>query len=403
MRAPITSPLPFARVWGWVVFVALLFLLNFMARSALSPVLVDIERDLQAGHAQATSLLFMQGLGFALSQAATGFLAGRIPPVRILQVSMISSGLCLLGMLWVRDIQEARGLFLLFGGCAGLYFPAAMATLGSLVRPADWGKAVGIHELAPNLGFILIPLLAQGALHLTHWRGFFACLGAATCLLGLAFLRYGQGGRETTAAPSLHGSAEILRNPAAWALTLLLIVAMSGEFSVFSVLPLFLVNENGFAPASANGILSLTRIATPLAVLLGGWLADRRTPLPTLRVCLVLHTLALLLLNAQGTTMLAAAGLQAMTIAVAFPVLFKAISGCFALDKQPILFSLTMPLAALTSNGIMPWFFGLCGQYLSFRTGFMALAVLSALSVLCLPLLRPRAGQAKPRHRGCPV
>ncbi|MDE7064149.1 MAG: MFS transporter, partial [Desulfovibrionaceae bacterium] len=83
--------------------------------------------------------------------------------------------------------------------------------------------------------------------------------------------------------------------------------------------------------------------------------------------------------------------------AFAFPSLFKAISGCFPLRRQPVLFSLTMPPAALASAGGMPWFFGLCGEYAGFGIGFAALGVVSGLAALTLPLLRPRAAHT-PLH-----
>ena len=387
-KSPAT-PLPFSQVWGWASFVALLFLLNYMARSTLSPVLVSVEADLQVGHAQSTSLLLMQGIGFACTQAVAGFLVGRITPARVAAGCLILSGLCLLCMVFVQTLNQARVLFLLFGLASGFYFPAGMAVLGSLVRPADWGKAVGIHELAPNVGFILIPLLAQGALLFTNWRGVFALMGVCTVVTGLAFLLWGRGGTVLTAPPSFRGSAEILRRPVTWVLSLLLTVTMCGEFSVFSVLQIFLVNEGGYDPQTANWLLSLSRLATPLAVLFGGWAADHWRPLNILRWCLMAHALALVCMASGQQTLILLGGCgQALSIAACFPSLFKAIAASIPLDRQPMLLSLTMPPAAFVSAGIMPWYFGLCGQYASFGWGFLTLGLISVLSVLGLPLLR---------------
>lgn len=392
MRTPSAAlPLPFQQAWKWAAFVALLFFLNYAARTTLSPLMVYLERDLGVGHAQSTSLLFLQGLGFAVSQAMAGFLVGYLPPRRVAGTCLAASGVCLLCMPLAHTLDAARVLFLLFGLTAGFYFPAGMATLGSLVRPKDWGKAVGIHELAPNLNFIIVPLVALAALQFTDWRGVFALVGGAMLLTGLIFLRFGLGGESPTARPSFTGSAALLRTPATWIISLLLAVSMSGEFAVFSVLQLYLVNEVGFSAHQANLILSLSRLATPLAVLGGGWAADALRPLAVLRLCLLAHALGLGLMAARHEALiLTGACLQALSIAFCFPSLFKAISGCFALDKQPVLFSLTMPAAALISAGIMPWFFGLCGEYAGFGLGFAVLGGLSALSVLTLPLLRPR-------------
>lgn len=392
MNTHSSLPMPFSKAWGWAVFVTLLFLVNYMSRSSLSPVLVSLEQDLDVGHAQATSLLLVQGIGFALIQCFAGFIVGKVPPGRVAACSIMASGACLLCMLLVRDITQARWVFFCFGGCAGLYFPAGLATLGTLVYPRDWGKAVGIHELAPNLGFILIPLVAQGALLFTDWRGVFACIGAGTLLAGAAFLRWGRGGESPMAPPSFRGSAAILRDKATWAIAFLLAVTMSGEFSVFSVLQLFLVNEGGYTMQEANWLLCLSRLPSPLAVLLGGWAADRMRPLWVMGGCLALHAVALALMNLPGVFMLAGVCLQAVSIALCFPSLFKAISGCFPLEQQPLLLSFAMPVAALASTGFAPWFLGLCGQYMGFGVGFMALAGVSLVSLAVLPLLHARPG-----------
>ena len=74
---PKDIPMPFRTALPWTGFVALLFLLNYMSRSTLTPLLVSIEEDLGIGHAQATSLLLMQSAGFSSALAASGFLPCR--------------------------------------------------------------------------------------------------------------------------------------------------------------------------------------------------------------------------------------------------------------------------------------------------------------------------------------
>jgi NNP family nitrate/nitrite transporter-like MFS transporter len=66
------------------------------------------------------------------------------------------------------------GLILL-GLSAGLYFPSGIATLTAMVNSKDWGKALGIHQVAPNLAFVAAPLLAEGLMLWFSWRG--VCYG----------------------------------------------------------------------------------------------------------------------------------------------------------------------------------------------------------------------------------
>ena len=62
---------------------------------------------------------------------------------------------------------------------------------------------MAVHELAPNVGFIFLPLLAQAGLLIATWQGVFALLGGFMALVGGAFLLFGKGGRAYSAPPSL--------------------------------------------------------------------------------------------------------------------------------------------------------------------------------------------------------
>ena len=388
------TALPFRKALPWTAFVALLFLLNYMSRSTLTPLLVPLERDLGVGHAQATSLLLMQSIGFSLSLAVSGFLLSRITPRRIAAVPLMLAGGVLLTMPLVQHIGQARMVFLAFGVCAGFYFPAGMATLSSLVLPKDWGKAVSIHELAPNTGFILIPLLAQAALMATDWRGAFAGMGELMICGGGAFLLWGRGGDQLCSSPSFKGCRELAQNSGSWAVALLLTVSMIGEFSIFSTLQIFLVNAADFTPDTANLMISGSRLLTPVVVIAAGWAADRFSPGRIVRLCFILHAIALLLMS-QDNLPLVVAGvvLQAASMAFVFPPLFKLFAACFPANVQPVLLSLCMPVAGLISAGGIPFLIGYCGEFYTFSTAFILIAFLSLLSAWSVSLLHESSGR----------
>ena len=385
-------PMPFRTAMPWAGFVALLFLLNYMSRSTLTPLLVSIERDLHVGHAQATSLLLMQSAGFSAALALSGFLLSRFRPRQVAAVPLALAGCVLLLMPFVQTLGQARAAFVAFGFGVGFYFPAGMAALSSLVYPKDWGKAVAIHELAPNTGFILIPLLAQTALLFTDWRGVFALMGGLMICTGAAFLLWGRGGNTRTDPPSFRGCGVLLRNPASWAVALLLTVSMIGEFSIYSVLQIFLVSAVHFGPQEANLALSASRLAMPLVVIAAGWAADVYDARRIVSLCFLLHAAALCLMSvsADVSRLPALAGvlLQAASMAFVFPPLFKVFAQSFAANEQPILLSVSMPLAGLVSAGAVPYFIGYCGEYHTFGLAFLVIAGLSTLSALAVFVLR---------------
>ncbi|WP_308776923.1 MFS transporter [uncultured Bilophila sp.] len=388
---PKDTPMPFRTALPWTGFVALLFLLNYMSRSTLTPLLVSIEQDLGIGHAQATSLLLMQSAGFSSALAVSGFLLSRFKPRQIATVPLAAAGCMLLLMPLVQTLGQARLVFVAFGLGVGFYFPAGMATLSSLVYPKDWGKAVAIHELAPNTGFILIPLLAQAGLLFTDWRGVFAIMGLLMIGTAAAFLHWGRGGNACTDAPSFRGCGRLLKNPASWIVTFLLAVSMIGEFSIYSVLQIFLVSAVGFGPDEANLGLSISRLAMPFIVIAAGWAADRFNAKRTVSACFLLHAVALCLMSVDASVSrlpaLCGVFLQAASMAFVFPPLFKVFAQCFLPDEQPILLSLTMPIAGLISAGGVPFFIG---EFYPFGLAFLIIAAMSAASAVSVAYLKGR-------------
>lgn len=386
------TPMPFRAALPWAGFVALLFLLNYMSRSTLTPLLVSIERDLGVGHAQATSLLLMQSAGFSAALAVSGFLLSRFKPRQVATVPLATAGCVLMLMPLVETLAQARAVFVAFGLGVGFYFPAGMATLASLVYPKDWGKAVAIHELAPNTGFILIPVLAQAGLLFTDWRGVFAIMGALMICTGTAFLVWGRGGNTRTDAPSFKGCGGLLRTRASWVVALLLTVSMIGEFSIYSILQIYLVGAVDFSPKEANLVLSASRLAMPLVVIAAGWAADRYDAGRIVRACFLLHAAALCLMSVDASlSRIPALGgviLQAGSMAFIFPPLFKVFSQRFSAGEQPVLLSISMPIAGLVSAGGVPFFIGYCGEYYSFGLAFLIIAALSVASALSVFLLR---------------
>lgn len=142
--------------------------------------------------------------------------------------------------------------------------------------------------------------------------------------------------------------------------------SMIGEFSIYSILQIFLVSAAGFGPEEANLGLSISRLAMPVIVIAAGWAADRFNAKRTVSACFLLHAVALCLMSVDASVSripaLCGVFLQAASMAFVFPPLFKVFAQCFSADDQPILLSLTMPLAGLISAGGIPFFIGYCGN-----------------------------------------
>ena len=142
-------------------------------------------------------------------------------------------------------------------------------------NPRHWGKAIAVHELAPNLGFVLAPFLAEAFLRWSSWRGLLLVLSGCSLLLGLAYSRYGRGGTFTGEAPTFRVVSVLLRDPSFWIMMVMFGLGIGTSFGVYAMLPLYLISERGLDRTWANTLIALSRVAGLFIAFGAGWLVDR--------------------------------------------------------------------------------------------------------------------------------
>ncbi len=384
------SARPFSQMWPWVVFVTFMFFCNYMARSTLSPLLAYIEADLNISHSQSTSWLLAQGFGFASTQIFTGYLVSCVSPRFVVGFSTIGLGSVFLFIPFIDNFYYLWGLFFIFGMICGVYLGAGIAVLGTLVPKQDWGKAIGIHELGPNVGFIVIPIIAQAVLLFAKWYAVFFLVGIMSIVAGISFLLLCKGGYTLSEKPSFKSNFSLLKQRNTWVFCLLMTVGLCGEFAVYSVLQIFLVGAQNFSPEKANTWLLLSRICTPIFVILGGIIADRLSSKIVISIGFLAHSVALILMGFGQTELVVLVGvnIQPLCIAFVFPSIFKLIAEHIHILKQPALLSMIMPLSALIGIGLTPWILGVCGQYISFGVGFLLIVALSLACIAALFIMK---------------
>ena len=171
----------FGRQVAPVFFLTAIFFLNFIARVILSPLLPTIEKELAIGHGQAGFFFFLISAGYLSGLLGSGFLSSRTSHRQTILLSGAGVGLALFLLSGSSSLWAMRlGLYAL-GLAAGLYMPSAIATITALVDQRHWGKAIAIHELAPNLAFFTGPFVAELFLRHSTWR---AALGGVGVRLG---------------------------------------------------------------------------------------------------------------------------------------------------------------------------------------------------------------------------
>jgi NNP family nitrate/nitrite transporter-like MFS transporter len=370
-------PEPFSARASTVFFIAALFLLNFLARFILAPLMPFVEQDLRITHAQAGSLFLVVSFGFAVAQFASGFVSSRLTHRKALILSITTVGIALIGLGFVRSLYGMRLALLVLGLAAGLHLPSALATITAMVRSQDWGKAMGVHSSAPTLGLVLGPLLVAAIAGLVSWRGLILLLGIFSLIAGAAFLVFGKCGNFPGDAPKPSLLKQVIGLPSFWLIILLFIMALGGSVGIFTVLPLYLTTERGMDRAFANTVLGLAQISGFLAALAGGWFADRVGPKRAMAILLVTGGTANIFLGFMSEVrLLIVLFIQPALTASFFPGAFSALSRIVPPHLRSVAASVAIPVAFFMGVGVFPTVYGYLGQTYSFGLG---LALIGAL------------------------
>lgn len=385
------SEISFRSQVGPLLYLVGIFFLNFLSRIVLSPLMPTIEEDLKLGHDEAGSLFFLISLGYCMMLLGSGFVSSRLNHRRTIILSSMAVGMTLLFVGLHHSLWGVRFGLLILGMAAGLYLPSGIAMVTGLVSPADWGKAIGIHELAPNLGFMIAPLLAEVLLGWFSWRGVLIMLGIVSMLAAVVFAFLGKGGTFLGEAPNSRILRNILVEPSFWIMVALFTLAIGASFGVYSMIPLYLVSEKGMERTYANTLLGLSRILTLGVVLFSGWVTDRLGLKQTLKVVLLTTGLTTVMLGVvPGSWIIMMIFIQPLLATCFFPAGFAALSRISSPSIKNVAVSFTVPVGFLLGGGAIPAGIGLIGEAGSFFLGFIILGGLLIGSIVLVRYLKFR-------------
>lgn len=206
---------------------------------------------------------------------------------------------------------------------------------------------------------------------------------------GLFFARFGQGGRFKGQAPKPEVISQVVKNPSVWAISAIFIMALGSGIGLYSLLPLFLINEHSFDRTTANLLVSMCRFSGFVMVFVAGWLTDRLGPRRTLNGVMVTAGLATILLGmAKGTWLLVLIFLQPALVACFFSPIFAAMAFLSKPETRHLVVSFSMALAIMLGTGALPA--GICflGEMGHFGWGITATGVLILCGLSISPFLK---------------
>ena len=368
---------------GPLLFLTSIFFLTFVGRIIFSPLMPAIENDLGLTHADAGALFLMISLGYFVSLIGSGFISCRIGHKMTIVISSVAVG----AVLWVISMSETLwgiriGMFLI-GLAAGLYLPSGIASVTSIADPRHWGRAIAIHELAPNLSFVLAPLLSEMLMAWFSWRGALLLLGIISIFMGLAFAKFGKGAEGYGQAPSLSSFAALFKERSFWIMILLFSFGITATLGIYAMLPLYLVVEQGIERNWANTVVALSRISGLFMAFLAGWVSDRVGPEKAMGAILLIAGIMTMLLGAVSSSwVILIVFLQPVIAVCFFPPGFAALSSIGPPSARNVAVSLTVPAAFVIGGGVIPAGIGMMGDAGSLGLGIVLSGALIATGFL---------------------
>jgi len=383
------SGLALNSIIGSLLLMTGIFVLNFMSRIIFSPLLPIIEVDLGIGHGEAGSLFLLISAGYFIGLMGSGFFSSRFGHRKTIIFSAFAVGAVLFALALNHTMWGLEFGLLVVGVTAGMYLPSGISTLTALVRTQDWGKAIAVHELGPNIGFIVTPLVTEILLTWFSWRQILVCLGVGSIALGLLFECFGRGGRFPGEPPRVKTLKTLFGEPSFWVMAGLFSLGVSSQLGVYSMLPLYLVVGRAFQASRANYIVGFSRSSALGAVFVSGMITDRLGPKITIAAVLLGAGLLTFLLGiVSGTSMLVMLFLQPLVASCFFPPGFAALSRVGPKSVRNILVSFTVPAAILIGAGAVPAGLGLLAERNLFSLGFCLLGGLIMTGFVLLRFLR---------------
>lgn len=380
-----------------VTFLAAMIFFSMYSRLLVAPLLVFIQDDLGIGPARATRFFLPLSIAYAVSMIASGYIAERHLHRRTIALSAVVLGA---GLILVATGQSVLGMYVAFtlvGAGAGLYPPSGVAAVTTLVEDGIRGRAIALHEVGPNLGFVLAPLVVTLGTNLGSWRGVALVSGIVAVLVGLAFDRRAVAGGFAGERPRLGTIGPLMRKRQFWTIALLFSLAASSTIGVYSILPTFLIQVEGYAVGPMNTLLSASRVSGVFVVLVSGILVDR-IGVPRLigAVFLLTGALTVAIGLLHGTAMLVVVFLQPLIITAFFPAAISAMADLGPPHIRNVAVSFIIPIVNVVSNGGFPSLMGTLTEMGAERSGFIGLGVVMLLSVVTVPLLAGSNGEGSP-------
>lgn len=246
---------------------------------ALVPLYPLLRRDLgidytEVGIAATVLAVFTGGL-----QAPMGFLVDRIGGRTVLIAGLFVNAAAIGLIGFVTSFWQLLGLLALAGIGSSVFHPADYSILSASINEKRIGRAFAAHTMGGQLGAVIVAPLMVGLEMFMPWRHAIMLIGAVGVVLAVAMLALsgviGHGGRTRKKESAMARLRALLSSRP----VMLFFVFNLGSAAANAGMVQFSMTAfheiYGLPLAVTAWVLTVYQATTLLAVLPGGWLADR--------------------------------------------------------------------------------------------------------------------------------
>lgn len=383
------SGIPF----GAVIFLTVMFYLNFLPRLIMAPLMITAEKEMHLGHDDAGVFFLLISSGYCITFLVSGFISARFGHHKTILLSTFAVGFMLFLLSATHSVFAFKVELFFLGIAAAPYFPSGLATVMAMTGAEQQGKAVALHELAPSLSYISSPLIAELFLRFGSWRGLLVFLGIVTFSMGGLYIRFGSDRCIKGDSASFRKMGLLLRDRSFRIICFLFVLGMGAGIGLYTMMPLFLFHEHLFDRGWANSLVSFSRLPGVVAVLMAGFALDRFGIKRSLMVVLIASgALTIALGMASKQTVVGFLLLQYMAAVCFFPSAWMAVSRIDHPQAKNAALILAVPIAYIFGAGFVPVAIGCLGEHGSFSVGFIGFGVLTVIGGLISRKLKLKDG-----------
>jgi len=354
------------------------FFVNFLSRTVLGPLLLPTSERLGVSLATAAQAFVALSIGYSTAVFGAGFLSSRIGHHRTICLCLFLLGGSLLGISRTTTLGGLLSWVLILGLGAGLYMPSGVTTITTVTPQSGWSRAFALHEMAPNLSFVLAPFVVELADRLGAATMTFAWIGWASLAMGILYAWRGPRIERLGVAPRLAALRPLVQNLSFWAVVVLFVITVGVEVGVYSVIPAYLVHDRGLSEAAANTFLGASRVVSLVVLPWMGWITERFGLVRTLTICMLGVSLATCVAGVGPLPMsLALLTLQPLLAVCFFPVGFAVLARVVRREESDLSVSLAVTCTSLLGSGLLPATLAAWGERAGFAWAFLGFGVAS--------------------------